>query len=117
MADNPESVIQRYFTAFERHALPEMLELLHDEVQAFYPAEPHRDWRGKEAGAAVLRRYFTSFPDMKLEWRVEKAEPEPDGNAVGFYMRNRVTGTGIDRRMYLKYVVRDGRIAEVHHLE
>lgn len=40
MADAPESILKRDSDALARHALPEMLELLHDDVRAFYPAEP-----------------------------------------------------------------------------
>jgi ketosteroid isomerase-like protein len=113
---SPESVIHRYFTAFQRHDLEEMLPLLDDDVQGIYPDEPRRDWRGREAAEGVLRGYFSTFPDLKLEWRVEKSEPEPDASGVGFFLRNRATATGMDRRMYLKYVVSDGRICRVVHL-
>jgi ketosteroid isomerase-like protein len=112
-----ESVIHRYFTAFQRHALEEMLPLLDENMRGIYPNEPHREWKGRESATGVLRNYFSQFPDLKLEWRVEKSEPEPDGRGVGFYMRNRISATGMEeRRMYLKYIVSGGRITQVVHL-
>lgn len=113
----PESVIERYFTAFQRHALEEMLPLLDEGVRGVYPNEPHRNWQGLAAAVPVLRNYFSRFPDLKLEWRVEKREPEPDGTGAGFYLRNRMTATGLERRTYLKYVVAGGRICQVVHLD
>jgi ketosteroid isomerase-like protein len=117
MTDAPETIIQRYFTAFTRHAVAEMLEVMDDDIQGLYPVEPHRNWRGKEAAGGVFRNFFTSYPDLKVEWRVEKTEPEPSGQAVGVYMRNRLSATGLDRRVHVKYVIESGRIKEVHHLE
>ncbi|HLL82277.1 MAG TPA: nuclear transport factor 2 family protein [Longimicrobium sp.] len=113
----PEAVIHRYFTAFQRRALEEMLSLFDDDVRGIYPSEPQRDWRGREAAAQVLNGYFSRFPDMKLEWRIERSQPEPDSSGVAFYMRNHAVAAGMDKRMFLKYVVSGGRILRVVHLE
>jgi ketosteroid isomerase-like protein len=117
MSKTPESVIHRYFTAFERHDLDEMLEQLDENAHCIYPNEPHRGWRGREAAREVMRGYFSRFPDLKLEWKVEKAEPEPDSGAVAFYLRNQARATGLEMRMHLKYVVSGGRITEIVNLE
>ena len=114
MPEAAESLLQRYFEAFNRHAEDELLELLADDVQSFYPAEPHRDWRGKEAARSSYRGYFTSYPDIRVEHRIEKTEP--DGEAVAVYMRNRMVATGLERHVHLKYIVAGGRIRAVYHL-
>jgi ketosteroid isomerase-like protein len=111
----PESVIHRYFTAFQRHALDEMLELLDENARCTYPNEPQRNWHGRKAAEQVMRGYFSRLPDLKLEWRVEKAEPEPSSQAVAFYLRNHVSATGLEMHLHLKYVVSGGRITEIVH--
>lgn len=117
MADTPEAILQRYFDAFTRHALPEMLELFHEEVQGFYPAEPHRDWKGREAAAAVLGNYFKTFPDLRVDWHIETIEPAPgEQGAVAVTLRNRLLATGLERPVHVRYVITDGRIRAVHHL-
>ena len=55
LIDSQVNIIRAMESSFTRHALPEMLELFHEEVQGFYPAEPHRDWKGREAAAARRR--------------------------------------------------------------
>lgn len=116
MSGSPERLLQRYFEAFNRHAEDELLALLADDIQALYPAEPHRNWRGKEAAQGVFRGYFAAYPDFRVELRIEKTEPEPDGEAVAVYLRNRLVATGLDRHVHMKYIVADGRIRAVHHL-
>lgn len=114
MSETPESLLQRYFEAFNRHAEGEMLDLLADDVQSFYPVEPHRNWRGKEAAQSSYRGFFTSYPDVRVEFRIEKTES--DGEAVAVYMRNQMVATGLERHVHLKYIVAAGRIQAVHHL-
>lgn len=117
MADAPEAVLERYFDAFARHALPEMLELLHEDVQAFYPAEPHRDWKGKEAAAASLSNYFKTFPDLRVDWHIETIEPAPgEQGATAVTMRNRLLATGLERPVHVQYVIAGGKIRAFHHL-
>jgi ketosteroid isomerase-like protein len=117
MAVSPEAVLQRYFDAFSRHALPEMLELLHEDVQAFYPAEPHRNWKGKQGAEASLSHYFKTFPDLRVDWRIESIEPVPgEQDTVAVTMRNRLLATGLERPVHVKYVLAGGRIRAFHHL-
>jgi len=117
MTDSPEAVLRRYFDAFARHALPEMLDLLHEEVQAFYPAEPHRNWKGKAAAEASLSTYFKTFPDLRVDWHIESMEPVPgEESSVAVTMRNRLLATGLERPVHVKYVVGDGKIRAFHHL-
>jgi ketosteroid isomerase-like protein len=117
MTDSPEAVLQRYFDAFARHALPEMLELLHEDVEAFYPAEPHRDWKGKEAAEAALSTYFKTFPDLRVDWHIDATEPVPgEEDAVAVTMRNRLLATGLERPVVVKYVLAGGKIRAFHHL-
>jgi ketosteroid isomerase-like protein len=117
MADSPEAVLQRYFDAFARHALPEMLALLHEEVRAFYPAEPHRDWQGKQSAEAALSHYFKTFPDLRVDWRIESIQPVPgQQDTVEVTMRNRLLATGLERPVHVKYVLAGGKIRAFHHL-
>jgi ketosteroid isomerase-like protein len=117
MADSPEAVIQRYFDAFNRHALPEMLELLHEDIQAFYPADPQRNWRGKEGAKASVSNYFKTFPDLRVEWRIESIEPvQGEQGAVAVTMRNRLVATGLERPVHVKYVLQREKIRAFHHL-
>jgi ketosteroid isomerase-like protein len=117
MSDTPQSVIQRYFSAFERHAPEEMIQLLDENASCIYPKEPQRNWHGRQAAGEVLRKSFSRFPDLKLEWRVEKMEPVPGSQAVGVYLRNHVRATGLEMHLYLKYIVLDGRITEIVSLD
>jgi ketosteroid isomerase-like protein len=117
MANSPEAVLQRYFDAFARHALPDMLDLLHEDVQAFYPAEPHRDWKGKEAAEAALSSYFKTFPDLRVDWHIETIEPVPgEEDAMTVTMRNRLLATGLERPVHVMYGVAGGKIRAFHHL-
>ncbi len=114
MADSAETVMQRYLSAFERRAPEEMIDLLHEDVECIYPPDPAWNLRGKEPLAVALRDYFKSYPDVKLEWRIEKTEPEPGGSAVSVHARYHAVATGHDRHVHARYVVADGRIIAVH---
>ena len=117
MSDSPEALLQRYFDAFARHALPEMLELLHEDVQALYPTEPHRDWKGKEAAAAAFSSYFKTFPDLRVDWHIASIDPAPEEpGAVAVTMRNRLLATGLERQVHVRYVIVGGKIRAFHHL-
>jgi ketosteroid isomerase-like protein len=116
MAPSPEAFLQRYFDAFARHALPEMLELLHEDVQAFYQAEPHRNWKGKQGAEASLTHLFKTFPDLRVDWRIESIAPVPgEEGAVAVTMRNRMLATGLERPVHVQYVLAGGKIRAFHH--
>jgi hypothetical protein len=117
MSDTPESVLHRYFSAFHRHSVEDMAALLDEHVRGLYPAEPQRDWQGRKAAEALYRNAFSSWPDLKLEWQVEKLEPQPGSQAVAVYSRNRLSATGMERRVYIRYLISNGLISEVLHLE
>jgi hypothetical protein len=53
---------------------------------------------------------------IRVEFRIEKTEPEPEGEAVAVSMRNRMVATGLERNVHLKYIVAGGRIRAVCHL-
>jgi ketosteroid isomerase-like protein len=110
--ENAEQVARRYIWAFENDD-DAFRDILHPEIEWFPFEENHTRFHGIEDAVRLRNQWLDTWDEMRGELQEVAQEGEAVVATLRVIARGRTSGVKTDVRLYLQFMVRDGKVVYV----